>query len=143
MAEVVVVGASVAGAATAIHLARLGREVLLCDRSATPGLKACGEGIFPAGVRELRNLGVLDLLEGSVRIERLRFEGYGENAEARLGSAVAPALGVSRASLSAAVLAAARAAGVQTELGCAVRLSDESGGFRAVGPPGAREAAVI
>ncbi|HEY8745294.1 MAG TPA: FAD-dependent oxidoreductase, partial [Chloroflexota bacterium] len=62
MVDVVVVGASVAGATTAVHLARAGHSVLLLERSTAPRRKACGEGLFPAGVAELERLGVLPTL---------------------------------------------------------------------------------
>jgi flavin-dependent dehydrogenase len=117
MPEVVVVGASVAGAATAIHLARRGREVLLVDRSEFPRRKPCGEGLFPAGVRQLRELGLLDRLDGAMIIESLRFQGYGAAAEAGLGSPDAPAIGVRRSVLDHVLLRAAAEAGARVALG--------------------------
>lgn len=58
-ADVVIVGGSVAGAATAIHLARAGRSVVVADRARFPRDKPCGEGIMPPGVELLAELGVL------------------------------------------------------------------------------------
>ena len=55
-----VVGAGPVGSASALYLARAGRTVALLDRAAFPRRKACGEGILPAGVAVLRELGVLD-----------------------------------------------------------------------------------
>ncbi len=117
MPEVVVVGASVAGAATAIHLARRGRDVLLLDRSEFPRRKPCGEGLFPAGVRQLRELGLLERLDGATVIESLRFHGYGATAEAGLGSPDAPAIGVRRSILDHVLLRAAAEAGARVALG--------------------------
>ena len=56
--EVLVVGGGPAGLATALELRRLGREVLVVDRSRPPIDKACGEGLMPDGVRRLTALGV-------------------------------------------------------------------------------------
>ena len=56
--DTVVVGAGPAGAATALHLARSGARVLLCDRSEFPRDKACGGGLTPRGVGALDDLGV-------------------------------------------------------------------------------------
>ncbi len=119
MQEVIVAGGGIAGAATAIHLARRGRKVLLVDRAVFPRRKACGEGLFPAGARELRGLGVLDCVEGEV-LETLRFHGYGHTAQARLGSPDAPALGVRRDILDAALLREAELAGVEIRQGVRV-----------------------
>jgi flavin-dependent dehydrogenase len=57
-ADVIVVGASVAGAATALHLARAGHHVLVLDRSEFPRDKPCGEGLLPHGARALDALGI-------------------------------------------------------------------------------------
>jgi len=57
-ADVIVVGAGPAGAATAAHLARAGHEVLVLDRCAFPRPKVCGDGLTPRAVRELVSLGV-------------------------------------------------------------------------------------
>jgi flavin-dependent dehydrogenase len=55
-----VVGAGPAGSAAALYLSRAGRTVALLDRAAFPRRKACGEGILPAGVAVLRELGVYE-----------------------------------------------------------------------------------
>jgi menaquinone-9 beta-reductase len=56
--DALIVGASIAGASSAIRLARLGFKVLLIDRELFPRGKICGEGLMPAGVRLLDELGV-------------------------------------------------------------------------------------
>lgn len=56
--NVLVVGAGPAGTSAAIALARLGREVLVVDRSAFPRSKACGDGLMPGAMQELARLGV-------------------------------------------------------------------------------------
>ena len=56
---VIAVGGSLAGCATALHLANLGHEVLVLDRASFPREKVCGEGLMPSGVEALRALGLL------------------------------------------------------------------------------------
>ena len=58
--DIIIVGASVAGAASAIALAPHGYRILLLDRAAFPRDKACGEGIMPQGVRALAEIGLLE-----------------------------------------------------------------------------------
>ena len=53
-----IVGAGPAGSAAALYLSRAGRTAALIDRASFPRRKACGEGILPAGVAILRDLGV-------------------------------------------------------------------------------------
>jgi flavin-dependent dehydrogenase len=58
-AEVAVIGAGPAGAATAIRLGQLGiTDVVLVDRSDFPREKTCGSGVSPAGLDMLAALGV-------------------------------------------------------------------------------------
>jgi geranylgeranyl reductase family protein len=65
MADVVVVGAGPAGAATAILLAEAGHEVVLLDRTRFPRDKVCGEYLSPEGGRILDRLGVLKAVEAA------------------------------------------------------------------------------
>ncbi|MEJ2207555.1 MAG: NAD(P)/FAD-dependent oxidoreductase [Anaerolineae bacterium] len=73
--DVVIVGAGVAGSASAILLGRAGRRVLLLDRATFPRHKTCGEGIMPEGVAILEELGVLPavLEQGGFCARGLRF----------------------------------------------------------------------
>src|SRR5690348_11106994 len=64
-ADVVVVGAGPAGAATAILLAERGHDVVLLDRARFPRDKVCGEYLSPEGSRVLDRLGVLKAVEQS------------------------------------------------------------------------------
>ena len=64
-ADVVVVGAGPAGAATAILLAEAGHEVVLLDRARFPRDKICGEYLSPEGSRILDRLGVLKSVEAA------------------------------------------------------------------------------
>ena len=58
-AEVVVVGAGPAGAATAAQLGRFGvKGVVLVDKYDSPKEKTCGSGVSPKGIEALRELGV-------------------------------------------------------------------------------------
>jgi 2-polyprenyl-6-methoxyphenol hydroxylase-like FAD-dependent oxidoreductase len=60
-AEVVVVGGSIAGAATARALALIGREVLLVEKNARPdNRRLAGEMMHPRGAQVLARLGFLD-----------------------------------------------------------------------------------
>ena len=69
-ADAVVVGGSVAGCATAIHLARRGFRVDLYEKARFPRPKACGEGLLPHGVEALAELGIA--VRGP-RVRGLRF----------------------------------------------------------------------
>lgn len=73
--DIVVVGASIAGASTAIALAPEGYRILLLDRAVFPRDKPCGEGVMPQGVRILANLGVLEeiLAHGGTKIRGMRY----------------------------------------------------------------------
>jgi geranylgeranyl reductase family protein len=62
-ADVVIVGAGPAGAATAILLAEAGLSVVLLDRARFPRDKVCGEYLSPEGSRILDRLGVLKTVE--------------------------------------------------------------------------------
>ncbi|HEY6115376.1 MAG TPA: FAD-dependent monooxygenase, partial [Candidatus Dormibacteraeota bacterium] len=57
-AEVAVVGAGPAGSALAAMLGRAGVRTVLLDRARFPRDKPCGEGLLPAGVSVLEEIGV-------------------------------------------------------------------------------------
>lgn len=57
-ADVVVVGAGPAGVATAIALARAGREVVVVDKASFPRDKVCGDGLTTGALRLLEGLGL-------------------------------------------------------------------------------------
>jgi 2-polyprenyl-6-methoxyphenol hydroxylase-like FAD-dependent oxidoreductase len=73
--DIIIAGAGVAGASSAILLGEEGYRILLLDRSYFPRHKTCGEGIMPEGVAILESLGLLpDILErGGFRTRGLRF----------------------------------------------------------------------
>ena len=75
--EVLVIGAGPAGSAAAAWCARAGRDVLLVDRATFPRDKACGDGLTPRAIAELRHLGMADYLATCARNQGLRASGFG------------------------------------------------------------------
>lgn len=82
-ADVVVVGAGPAGSAAAAWAARRGRDVLVIDSAQFPRDKACGDGLTPRAIAELRELGLGEWLEGRVSHQGLRMAGFGAQREVR------------------------------------------------------------
>ena len=82
-ADVVVVGAGPSGSAAAAWAARAGRDVLLIDACEFPRDKACGDGLTPRAVAELRALGLREWLDGRIHHHGLRMAGYGTDVEVR------------------------------------------------------------
>jgi flavin-dependent dehydrogenase len=68
-AQVIVVGAGPAGAATAILLAERGLDVIVLDRARFPRPKLCGEYLSPEAVRILDRLGALKAVDAAGPIE--------------------------------------------------------------------------
>jgi flavin-dependent dehydrogenase len=132
--EVLIVGASIAGAATAIHLSRLGHTVELIDRAQFPRRKPCGEGLFSAGVAELARLGVLPSLLPHVQVlTRLRLSFQGRSIEAPIGRPGCPVLGTQRSLLDSTLLDAAVESGADVRLGVrAISLIQGNGRFTGV-----------
>ncbi len=118
--DVLVVGASLAGSAAALVLARSGANVAIVDRSPFPRPKACGDLLSPDGVSALSRLG----LEGAVRAAGAatvrRFVLVRPDGRRLAGRLPAPALSLSRERLDVLVLDGARAAGAAAFLGEAV-----------------------
>ena len=82
-AEVVVVGAGPSGSAAAAWAARAGREVLLVDAAEFPRDKACGDGLTPRAMAEMRLLGLGDWLDGRIRHHGLTMTGFGTDVTVR------------------------------------------------------------
>ena len=82
-ADVVVVGAGPAGSAAAAWAARRGRDVLVIDSAQFPRDKACGDGLTPRAIAELRELGLGEWLDGHVSHHGLRLAGFGAEREVR------------------------------------------------------------
>ena len=74
-AEVVIVGARVAGAATAAHLARSGHDVVMLDRADFPSDTISTHVIARSGMVQLDRLGVIDELvkRGTPPLRRVEF----------------------------------------------------------------------
>lgn len=117
MPDVVVIGGSVAGAATATHLARRGLDVLVLEQSAKAARKACGEGVFPAGVVALERLGAAEPLALTGHpLQGVQFVAGSHAATARFADGK-HGLGLARPGLDEAVRAAAMKAGVEFAFG--------------------------
>jgi menaquinone-9 beta-reductase len=123
-AQVLVVGAGPAGSATALLLARAGYDVLILDRHDFPRAKPCGDCLSAAATPLLHRLGVLQDVQ---RLPHARLPGWRIFApdgvsftarfdDARAGTSAADAadaMAIERASLDAALLRAAIAAGAR------------------------------
>ncbi|MGD9618969.1 MAG: menaquinone reductase [Mycolicibacterium sp.] len=79
--DVVVIGAGPAGSSAAAWAARAGRDVLVVDSARFPRDKACGDGLTPRAVAELRRLGLGSWLEGKIAHRGLRMSGFGADVE--------------------------------------------------------------
>lgn len=126
--EVAIVGAGPAGAATATHLARTGRSVVLLDRAVFPRDKPCAEYLSPAAEPLLARLGALDEIErgcpGRLRGFRVyapngtSFQGdFAASRDAAGASCFETGLTVPRLRLDMALVAAARRAGTELREG--------------------------
>jgi flavin-dependent dehydrogenase len=79
--DVVVVGARVAGSATAMLLARLGHDVVLVDQASFPSDTVSTHSIARSGVVQLRRWGLLDAVldSGAPAIRQVTFNAGGES----------------------------------------------------------------
>jgi menaquinone-9 beta-reductase len=74
--DVLVVGAGPAGSSAAAWAARHGLDVVLADKHSFPRDKACGDGLTPRAIAELRRLGLTDWLSGRAVNWGLRAAGF-------------------------------------------------------------------
>ncbi|CRG87195.1 squalene monooxygenase [Talaromyces islandicus] len=72
-ADIVIIGAGIAGCALAVALGKQGRKVLLLERSLKEPDRIVGELLQPGGVQALEQLGLSDCLEG---IDAIEVDGY-------------------------------------------------------------------
>ncbi|MFD7962158.1 NAD(P)/FAD-dependent oxidoreductase [Streptomyces zaomyceticus] len=105
--DLLIAGGGPAGLATALYAVRAGLDVVLAEPRGHPVDKACGEGLMPGAVRELRALG-LDVPGRPIAGIRYRQGPHHAQAEFRHG----PGLGARRTALHAALHTAVLAAGV-------------------------------
>jgi len=106
--DLIVAGGGPAGLVTAIHAARAGLETVVIDRRQGPIDKACGEGLMPHTVKQLRAIGVP---LGGKAFRGITYLDDTHRAEAHFRSG--PGLGVRRTVLSEALHETAAAAGVR------------------------------
>ncbi|WP_049568500.1 NAD(P)/FAD-dependent oxidoreductase [Streptomyces sp. SBT349] len=128
-ADLLVVGGGPAGLATALHAARAGMSVLICEPRTGPVDKACGEGIMPAGVRRLAALDVRPEGAALTGIDYADLSGRRVHAPFRSGNG----LGVRRTELHAGLAIAAKAAGAQWSTRRVTRIAQDAAGVTAAG----------
>lgn len=121
MGDVLVIGAGLAGSATACLLARAGTQFHLIERETGPHHKVCGEFLSAEALAHLSQLGVRPEALGGVPIETIRLVCGRHQAQAALPF---PAMGLSRYLLDEALLARAAAAGARIERGVRVTRLD-------------------
>ena len=122
--SIVIVGARVAGATTAIHLARMGHDVTLIDRTSPDRDVVSTHLLMRAGVHQLQRIGATGRLAASgTPFQRSMTLGFGDQV---FEFAVRERFGVSefcaprRPVLDTLLLDMAREAGADVRLGCTV-----------------------
>lgn len=121
-ADVVVIGAGPAGSAAAAWAARAGRDVLMIDASEFPRDKACGDGLTPRAVAELRLLGLGAWIDDHSKHRGLRVSGFGGSMEVDWPAPSFPSYSsaVPRTELDDRLRRVAADAGASMQLGCKV-----------------------
>jgi flavin-dependent dehydrogenase len=130
MRDLVVAGGGPVGLVTALYAARAGLDVVVREPRQGVIDKACGEGLMPAAVADLLDLGVR--LDGR-RLDGIRYVDRGHDAEARFRHG--PGRGVARTALHGALLDAAAAAGIPVEHASVTHLEHRPGHVRVDGEP--------
>lgn len=116
--EVFVAGGGPAGLAAAIASAQAGFAVTLADCARPPIDKACGEGIMPAGIAALQQLGVNFSPSQAAHLHGIRFVDAHGSVEARFQTGAG--CGVRRTVLHQQLMERAADAGVEMRWGVRV-----------------------
>jgi flavin-dependent dehydrogenase len=135
--DVVIVGARVAGAATAMLLARLGHDVVVVDQASFPSDTVSTHAIARSGVVQLRRWGLLEAVldSGAPAIRQVTLHAGGESVsrtirhKAGVGLVVAPR----RYELDTIIAAAAGRAGADVRMGVTVTGVQRDGRGRVTG----------
>ena len=116
--DVAIIGASLAGASTALRLASHGVSVALFDQSTFPRRKACGEGLSIQGMEELKGLGLEEQL---LALPHVPFYGFRFFERRKVSQIVLRphmhGVGVKRVDLDNLLVEAAGRNGVELNLG--------------------------
>ncbi|MDQ2757927.1 MAG: FAD-dependent oxidoreductase, partial [Actinomycetota bacterium] len=125
MDDLLVVGGGPVGLATALHAARAGLTVSVLERRVGPVDKACGEGLMPAAVADLHDLGVAEeLMRGGMPITGITYVSGHRQVTAPFSGG--EGLGVRRTHLASVLAAAVARAGISVHHGTAVEVLPES-----------------
>ena len=133
MSRVLVVGGGPVGLATALYAVRAGLDVTIWERRSGTLDKACGEGLMPAAVAALTDLGIS---VPGVRLEGIDYLDGHRQARARFPTAPGSpghGRGVRRTALHEALRGAVDAVGVRTEQRRLTRLHQTPDGVVADG----------
>jgi flavin-dependent dehydrogenase len=138
--DVVVVGARVAGSATAMLLARLGHDVVVVEQASFPSDTVSTHSIARSGVVQLHRWGLLDqvLESGAPAIRQVTFHAAGESVTRQIKDKAGVDLLVAprRYVLDTILASAAGRAGADVRLGVTVTGVQRDGRGRVVGVSG-------
>lgn len=126
--DLIIAGGGPAGLATALYAARAGLVATVVEPREGTIDKACGEGLMPAAVRQLRELGVEPAHRAFTGI---RYHQFGQQADGLFRGE--PGWGVRRLALHDALRAAVDAAGVERITGRVSTVEQDDEGVRAAG----------
>jgi flavin-dependent dehydrogenase len=145
--DVVVVGARVAGSATAMLLARLGHDVVVVEQASFPSDTVSTHSIARSGVVQLRRWGLLDevLDSGAPAIRQVTFNAAGASTSRRIKdkAGVDLLLAPRRYVLDSILASAAERAGARLRHGVTVTGLQRDGRGRVVGVHGRDRAGAL
>jgi flavin-dependent dehydrogenase len=138
--DVLIVGARVAGSATAMLLARLGHDVVVVDQASFPSDTVSTHSIARSGMVQLRRWGLLDeiLDSGAPAIRQVTFNAAGESVSRRIKdkAGVDCVVAPRRYVLDTILASAAARAGAEVRPGVTVTGLQRDGHGRVVGVSG-------